>query len=72
MSAHPLSGHAAPGDWIVARGLPGQPPRKGMIVEVLGEGAHERYRVKWDEQHESIFFPADGVGLLHDGEPAVE
>ena len=72
VSAHPLSGHVAPGDWIVARGLPGLGPRKGLVLEVIGEGAHERYRVRWDEQHESIFFPADGVGVLHehDHEPA--
>ena len=68
MTAHPLSGRAAPGDWIVARGLPGLSQRKGLIVEVLGAGAHEHYRVRWDEQHESIFFPADGVSLLGEGE----
>ncbi|UGS34425.1 DUF1918 domain-containing protein [Capillimicrobium parvum] len=68
MTDHPLNGEAAPGDWIVARGLPGRSPRKGLIVVVLGEGAHEHYLVKWDEQHESIFFPADGVGLLREGE----
>jgi len=65
MTAHPLSGQVAVGDWIVARGLPGAPPRKGQVLEVIGTGAHERYRVRWDEKHESIFFPADGVGVLH-------
>lgn len=54
---------AAPqtGDWIEARGLFGQPPRRGEIIEVLGTGHHLRYRVRWDEKHESIVYPADGV-----------
>jgi hypothetical protein len=68
MTAHPLSGHVAVGDWLVARGLPGQPPRKGLVLEVIGSDAHEHYRVRWDEQHESIFFPADGVSVLADRE----
>ena len=46
------------GDWLEARGIHGELPRRGEIVELLG---HERFRVRWDEQHESIVFPADGV-----------
>ena len=49
------------GDWIEARGLPGQSSRRGQIIELLGRGQHEHYRVRWDEQHESIVYPADGV-----------
>ena len=49
------------GDWIEARGVHGQPPRRGEIVEVLGSEGHEHYRVHWDEKHESIVYPADGV-----------
>lgn len=49
------------GDWIEARGLHGQPGRRGQIVELLGDGQHEHYRVRWDEQHESILYPADGI-----------
>lgn len=52
------------GDWIEARGLHGQPPRRGEIIELLGRGQHQRYRVRWDEQHESILYPADGVLIL--------
>ena len=52
----------APGDWLEVRGLPGYPTRRGEILEVLGTPGHEHYRVRWDEQHVSIFFPrADGV-----------
>lgn len=35
----------------------GEPARTGLILEVIGSTPHERYRVRWDEEHESIFFP---------------
>jgi hypothetical protein len=41
----------------------GGQPRRGQIIEVLGGPGHERYRVRWDEQHESIHFPADGTSI---------
>lgn len=56
--------NARVGDWIEARGLRGQLPRRGEITELLGRGQHQRYRVRWDEQHESILYPADGVVIL--------
>ncbi len=49
------------GDWLEVSGLPGNPPRRGQVLEVLGEPGHVHYRVRWDEQHESLFFPADGA-----------
>jgi len=49
------------GDWIETHGLPGKPSRRGQIIELLGHAQHERYRVRWDESHESIVYPADGV-----------
>jgi len=49
------------GDSIETRGVHGQAPRRGEIIEVLGGEGHEHYRVRWDEQHESIVYPADGV-----------
>jgi Domain of unknown function (DUF1918) len=49
------------GDWIECRGVHGQAPRRGEIIEVLDHNGHERYRVRWDEKHESIVYPADGV-----------
>ncbi|MCD6728195.1 MAG: DUF1918 domain-containing protein [Solirubrobacteraceae bacterium] len=60
------SGAAAQvGDWIETRGIHGKPARRGEILEILGAPGHERYRVRWDEQHESIVFPADGVTVAH-------
>jgi hypothetical protein len=52
------------GDWIEARGVHGQPSRRGEITELLGGGEHARYRVRWDEKHESIVYPADGVVIV--------
>ena len=57
----PVAHKARVGDWIEARGLPGQASRRGEIVELLGGPGHEHFRVRWDEQHESILYPADGV-----------
>lgn len=60
---------AQPGDWVEVRGLPGHPSRRGQIVELLGHGEREHYRVRWDELHESILYAADGVIINHPGEP---
>jgi len=49
------------GDWIECRGVHGQAPRRGEIIELLGRDGHEHYRVRWDEEHESIVYPNDGV-----------
>lgn len=42
----------------------GSVPRRGEIVEVLGRPGHERYRVRWKDEHESIHFPADGTRIF--------
>jgi len=52
------------GDWIEARGVYGQPARRGEIIELIGRAQHERFRVRWDEKHESIVYPADGVVII--------
>jgi hypothetical protein len=52
------------GDWIEAHGVHGQPSRRGEIIELLGRADHEHYRVRWDENHESIVYPADGVVIV--------
>jgi hypothetical protein len=55
---------ASRGDWIEDHGLPGRPPRRGQILHVLDEGRHVHYRVRWDERHESIFFPTDETVVI--------
>jgi hypothetical protein len=52
---------AQPGDWIVAQGFRGARGRRGEVLEVLGAPGHEHYRVRWDDAHESILYPTDGV-----------
>ena len=37
----------------------GDAPHSGEILEVLGEAGHERFRVRWEDGHESINFPAE-------------
>ena len=56
--------HARVGDWIEARGVHGRAARRGEIIELLGREGHEHYRVRWDDQHESIVYPADGVIVI--------
>ena len=64
MNATDHRSDARPGDWLEARGVHGQSARRGEIVEVLGHPGHEHFRVRWDEEHESLVFPADGVSVI--------
>ena len=52
------------GDRLEAHSIHGGRPRCGSVVRVLGRGTRQRYLVRWDEQHESIVYPADGVRLV--------
>jgi hypothetical protein len=64
MSAKDTPAAARVGDLLETRGIHGEPARRGQIVEILGEPGHEHYKVRWDEQHESIVYPADGVYVI--------
>jgi hypothetical protein len=49
---------ARPGDTIeVTRRHPGAPRTTGEILEVLDPGGRERYRVRWADGHESLWYP---------------
>ena len=37
-----------------------RPARKGAIEEVVREAPTPRYRIRWDDGHESIYTPAAG------------
>jgi Domain of unknown function (DUF1918) len=55
---------ARAGDKIsVAGNAVGVPGKMGEILEVMGESGHERFRVRWEDGHESIFFPADDASI---------
>ena len=54
------------GDLIVIHGhRVGDGRRLGEIVEILGSGAHEHYRVRWDDDRESIFTPGSDAEIRH-------
>ena len=56
---------AQPGDWIVVHHHTlGEPARTGLILEIIGAPGHERYRVRWDEEHESIFYPGSDATVV--------
>jgi uncharacterized protein DUF1918 len=38
-----------------------RPARTGVIEEVLREGSSQRYRIRWDDGHQSIYTPAAGA-----------
>ena len=60
---HSVPGHI--GDWLEVSARPGAIPRRGQILDVLGRAAHTHYRVRWDEEHESLFYPADRAAIVH-------
>ena len=45
-----------------------RPPRTGVIEEVVQGPPSPRYRIRWDDGHESIYTPA--AGAMHLAEPA--
>jgi hypothetical protein len=48
------------GDEIVVMGHSvGSAQRTAVVLEVLGDPGKERFRVRWQDGRESIFFPGD-------------
>jgi hypothetical protein len=37
----------------------GEKGRTGEILEVLGEAEHEHFKVRWEDGHESVFYPSN-------------
>jgi hypothetical protein len=33
------------------------PRRRGEVIEVIGQGERQHYRVRWQDGHESVYFP---------------
>ncbi len=53
-----------PGDVVKISGRHvGDTGRTGEIVEVLGEAEHLHYLVRWEDAHESILYPGEGVTI---------
>lgn len=60
---------AAAGDVVAIHGHHlGEPERVGEILEVLGRPDHVHFRVRWDDDHESIFYPGNDASVrVHRG-----
>ena len=55
----------APGDILRIEGhRVGGGRRMGVIVEVLGEAEREHYRVRWEDDAETIFYPRSGDATI--------
>jgi hypothetical protein len=53
------SARAKVGDLVIVEGHRiGEARRIGEILELFGEPGHEHYRVRWDDGHESVFYPS--------------
>lgn len=60
-----------PGDRIVVESEKvGSPAREGTILEVLESKSSTRYRVRWDEGHETTFLPYAGSARIIPATPA--
>ncbi len=63
---------ARPGDWLAVDAIGGGPHRRGQILAVLGAAGHRHFRVRWDEEHESLHFPAQGTRLIPEHQAGAE
>lgn len=55
---------ARPGDVVVVHGhWAGDSQRTGVILEVLGPPDHPHFRVRWDEEHESLLWPGSDTSV---------
>lgn len=61
--------HANTGDRIVVESTHvGERRRMGQVVDVVpGEGGPEHYRVRWDDGHESTYFPGGDCHVVSAG-----
>ncbi len=57
---------ARPGDELVVDTMhTGEPPRRGEVLEVIGDGDTLHYRVRWLDGHESVFYPGSTAHVVH-------
>jgi hypothetical protein len=57
---------AKPGDLVTtSRNQVGDHARLGEILEVLGRPGHERLRMRWEDERETIFFPGSDAAIRH-------
>ena len=55
---------ARQGDRVVVEGAKvGQSRRSGEIIEVVVAGQSQHYRVRWEDGHETLFFPSSDARI---------
>lgn len=60
----------SPGDHVVAETESTErAARRGVIEEVVRGDPHPRYRIRWEDGHESVYTPADGALRLAESAP---
>ena len=58
------SAHARRGDVIIVHGHTiGAAARSGVILDVLGSPDQVHYRVRWDEEHDSLYWPGSDATI---------
>jgi hypothetical protein len=50
---------------VIASRKVGDPRRSGAVVEVFIGRDNDHYRVRWDDGHESIFYPSSDATVEH-------
>ena len=61
---------AAVGDLILIEGHHvGEARRRGEILEILGTAGHTHYRVRWEDDHETLFYPSNDAVIQHAQQP---
>jgi hypothetical protein len=44
-----------------------QPERRSTVIEVIGQGEREHYRIRWQDGHESVYFPGPDARVVSAG-----
>jgi hypothetical protein len=58
------AGRTKPGDVVVVEAHKvGAAQRRGEIVEVLGDGEREHYRVRWEDESETTLYPSNDAKI---------
>jgi hypothetical protein len=56
--------HATVGDQIIIEtAVLDTPRRRGEVLEVIGSGDTQHYRVRWQDGRESLYFPGPDAHL---------
>jgi hypothetical protein len=60
-----------PGDVVAVAGRHvGDRGRTGEILEILGDDLHPHYRVRWEDDRETILYPGEGMTIHRLRSPA--